>query len=160
MAAVEQPLAAGANEICGFRFESLPLNGHCQGQTAFFFAEERVLFAADTLSEIEFPSLTEERYSLEEYLKDLDTLAPLLSQVDWVVPGHGTPTASAKAQETLQADRKYLQKLQSFNRSSLIRDFEGAARKLVEELGDARADLPDAYEMHLQNLRLLSARMK
>ncbi len=80
-------------------------DGHAPGHTAVWLQERRVLLAGDMLSDVELP-LPFNPDDLPAYLDALDRLAPAVSAVDVVVPGHGHPTD--RPMERLDADRRYL----------------------------------------------------
>jgi hypothetical protein len=45
------------------------------------------------------------------YLETLDRVAGLVTQAEWVVPGHGGPISGERAQAVLLEDRAYLDAL-------------------------------------------------
>lgn len=82
--------------------------GHAPDQCAIYHEESATLWAADMLSDIEFPFLD----SLIAYEQTLAHLATL--DIGVLVPGHGAPTAdTGKIQRRLTADRAYLAELRA-----------------------------------------------
>ncbi|MDR7187389.1 glyoxylase-like metal-dependent hydrolase (beta-lactamase superfamily II) [Microbacterium sp. BE35] len=89
----------------GFAPELVVHDGHAPGHTAVWLREQRMLIAGDMLSDLELP-LPFDPDDLPAYLAALDLLAPLATQADVVIPGHGTPGSDAVRR--LDADRRYL----------------------------------------------------
>ena len=67
-----------------------------------------MLFAADTLSNTEPPSIEGSQQSCLDYLESLETLKALIDRVDWIVPGHGNPANPSEAKKRLEMDQRYL----------------------------------------------------
>lgn len=108
----EQPIPWGTGEIVGVRVEIVHIPGHEDGQAALLLPDHCVTFVADTLSDIEVPSIHENSRNVALYLNTLDRLQSLIDQFDWIVPGHGNPADREEAQRRLDADRRYLSKLE------------------------------------------------
>jgi hydroxyacylglutathione hydrolase len=112
----EAPLVVPEPALAFERQHTLPLGalqlrllhvpGHAADQAAVYEPASACLWAADMLSDVEIPFV--ER--LGDYERTLDMLAGL--ELRALVPGHGTPTASAaEIHARLQADRAYLAEL-------------------------------------------------
>lgn len=100
---------AGELELGGARLQLLHIPGHADDQLAIFCPDEGWLWAADTLSDVEIPFVSE---SLAEYEAALAQLAEVPARV--AVPGHGGPALSAAALAARVAeDRAYLAALRA-----------------------------------------------
>lgn len=126
--------------------------GHLPGQTAFLFPEFGVLFAADTLSNTEPPSIEGSRQSLLDYLESLSALESLIQQAEWIVPGHGDPADSAEAKKRLDMDRRYLQALLAIRAEDFAAGSDVLANQFLAQNQETRAKTPDAWQIHLQNI--------
>ena len=88
-------------------------DGHAPGHAAVFFPHTGVLVAGDMLSEMEIPILATDRDdALAEYRTGLDKLAAV-REVRWLVPGHGQVTDAAGFRARVDADRRYLDRLEA-----------------------------------------------
>lgn len=88
-------------------------DGHAPGHAAVFFPHTGVLVAGDMLSDMEIPILATERDdALTEYRTGLDKLAGV-REVRWLVPGHGQVTDAAGFRARVDADRRYLDRLEA-----------------------------------------------
>jgi glyoxylase-like metal-dependent hydrolase (beta-lactamase superfamily II) len=86
------------------RLRLLHIPGHASDQLAIFDPEHGALWAADTLSDLEIPFVSD---SLSTYQRTLERLAALPARA--LVPGHGAPTSDpAQIQARIAADRGYL----------------------------------------------------
>lgn len=105
---VDTPLADGARlAVGGLELEAVHVPGHAADQIALFEAESGALWAADTLSDLEIPFVSD---SLAAYERTMERLAAL--PIRALVPGHGLPTADAAAiRARVDADRAYLDEL-------------------------------------------------
>jgi len=85
--------------------------GHSPSQLSIHLPEQRVLIAADMLSDIEIPLLN---VPAPTYLATLEALAPLFSggAVETLIPGHGTVAHGAAARERIDRDLRYLEMLE------------------------------------------------
>jgi glyoxylase-like metal-dependent hydrolase (beta-lactamase superfamily II) len=93
---------------CGIGEQELELHeatGHTEDGMAVWAPWTRVLVAGDYLSPVEIPMVRDR----EAYLATLERLEPLISQADWVVPGHGSPLDAERALAILREDRAYLE---------------------------------------------------
>lgn len=157
----EQPMPWGVGEIAGIPVELIPVVGHADGQTALLLPEHRVLFCADTLSDVEVPSLNGGMRKLRQYQQSLDRLEPAIQRVDHIVPGHGSVADPQEALRRLDADRRYLDSLQQIALDhSVHTDNEELAQLILSELDEHRADDGLAQEMHLENVASLLAERK
>ena len=87
----------------------IPLSGHTIDQIGIYVREDRLLWAADTLSDLEIPLLSQ---SAGDYQKTLEKVSRL--EVDTIVPGHGNPSHSrAESQERISRDISYIKKLRT-----------------------------------------------
>ncbi len=104
----------------------LPAPGHAADQLVVYEAEEKMLWAADMLSDGEIPMVS---HSLSAYEETLAQLAAL--EVQTLIPGHGTPTTdSTEIQARLDGDRDYLQRL-----NAQVREAVRAGKSLAETVG-------------------------
>jgi len=88
-------------------------DGHAPGHAAVFFPHTGVLVAGDMLSDMEIPILATERDdALAEYRTGLGKLAGIRG-VRWLVPGHGQVTDGAGFRARVDADRRYLDRLEA-----------------------------------------------
>jgi glyoxylase-like metal-dependent hydrolase (beta-lactamase superfamily II) len=87
-----------------------PTGGHTADGTAFWMPWCSVLVCGDYLSPVELPAISPGG-SPAVYAETLDRLEPLLSDAEWVVPGHGGPISGERAQQVLGEDRAYLEAL-------------------------------------------------
>lgn len=89
--------------------ELVHVPGHAADQLAVYEPESRTLWAADILSDVEIPFVSD---SLAAYEHTLAGLAA--REVRLLVPGHGTPTGDAvEIKRRLEQDRAYLSELRS-----------------------------------------------
>jgi glyoxylase-like metal-dependent hydrolase (beta-lactamase superfamily II) len=102
----------GAHEL-----ELYPTGGHTPDGTAFWLPWAKVLVCGDYLSPVELPVISSGG-SVDVYRETLDRLGGLVTQAEWVVPGHGAPISGEQAGAGLLEDRAYLE--------SLTRDREDA----------------------------------
>ena len=154
----EQPIAWGEGSIAGIPMESIHIPGHEDGQAALMLPDHRVCFVADTLSDIETPSVHNGIRSIALYLDTLDRLESLISRVDWIIPGHGAPCSPDEAMRRLIADRAYLQHLiPAVMDAEAGEGAEEVARRILTELGEERAQSELAWSMHLDNVQQLVA---
>jgi glyoxylase-like metal-dependent hydrolase (beta-lactamase superfamily II) len=99
----------GELEIGGARLQLMHIPGHANDQLAIFAPDEGWLWAADTLSNLEIPFVSE---SLAEYEITIERLAGVPAGV--AVPGHGSPAGSpADIAARLLEDREYLASLRA-----------------------------------------------
>jgi glyoxylase-like metal-dependent hydrolase (beta-lactamase superfamily II) len=119
--------AVGEQEL-----ELHPSDGHTADGMAVWVPWARVLVAGDYLSSHAIPELSPGA-SIDGYLATLRRLAPLLTQADVVVPGHGDVLDGARAAAILREDVAYLEALQgaSPDRAPLpLARRSGAQRKI------------------------------
>jgi glyoxylase-like metal-dependent hydrolase (beta-lactamase superfamily II) len=91
--------------------ELYPADGHTADGMAVWAPWAGVLVCGDYLSPVEIPWLSQGGGSLSAYLATLERLRPLVEQAEWIVPGHGSPMASAQALAVLREDVAYLEAL-------------------------------------------------
>ena len=152
----EKPIAWGAGSIAGVNVEVIPVPGHEDGQAALVLPDHRVAFVADTLSDIETPSVSDGSRAIALYLHTLDRLQAVVDRVDWIIPGHGLPADRAEAQRRLDADRRYLEALGPMvDAAPAGEGAEDLAKRILVELGDDRAESELAASMHLGNIQQL-----
>ena len=155
---LERPMEWGSGSIAGIDVELIHIPGHEVGQAALVLPDDRVAFVADTLSDIETPSIHEYTRNIPLYLHTLDRLQGIIDRVDWIVPGHGAPIDRAGAQFRLDADRRYLESLAPAVAAAPSEETaEEIARKIMADLKDDRAQSELAWSMHLENVMLLLA---
>jgi glyoxylase-like metal-dependent hydrolase (beta-lactamase superfamily II) len=91
------------------RLQLMHIPGHANDQLAIFDADEGWLWAADTLSNLEIPFVSE---SLADYERTIKRLATVPAGV--AVPGHGSPASSpADIAARIEEDREYLAALRA-----------------------------------------------
>ena len=86
---------------------------HAPGHAALLIEERGVLVAGDMLSDILIPmlDLTAAADPIEDYLAALRLLEGAASDVDVVVPGHGSVGGADQAKARIDQDRAYVQAL-------------------------------------------------
>lgn len=94
----------------GHEFELYRTGGHTPDGTAFWMPWCGVLVCGDYLSPVELPALSPGG-SVDVYQQTLTGLEALVTEAEWVVPGHGEPISGARAQTVLAEDRAYLKAL-------------------------------------------------
>lgn len=146
-----EALVPGEYDLHGFHFELIELPGHCTGQAGFIFSQQGIAFVGDNLSDIEVPTVPH-REAIAEYLATLDNLEMKIADLNWIVPGHGTPANLQEALTRLSADRKYLQKLSTHIGLPKTATDPMPARIFLEELQEHRATAGDGWGMHVENL--------
>jgi glyoxylase-like metal-dependent hydrolase (beta-lactamase superfamily II) len=90
--------------------ELYPAGGHTADGTAFWLPWCKVLVCGDYLSPVELPVISAGG-SVMTYQETLDRLEGLVTQAEWVVPGHGGPISGERTQAVLAEDRAYLDSL-------------------------------------------------
>lgn len=150
------PMPLGAGTIAGVPCELVDVSGHCDGQVALVLPDHDVAFVADTLSEIEVPSLADGEGQRERYLATLDRLQEVIGGVAWIVPGHGSVADRAEAQRRLDLDRRYLDYLPvAIAAAPVDQADEDLAVAILDALGESRAEPGLSADMHLANVRML-----
>jgi hydroxyacylglutathione hydrolase len=150
------PMELGPGEIAGIACELVDVSGHGDGQVALVLPEHDVAFVADTLSDVETPSITEGVDRFGRYLETLDRLQEVIDRVSWIVPGHGEIADRAEAQHRLDADRRYLERLPDMVASaSPDQSDEDLATAIADALGETRTAPGLSWDMHVANIRLL-----
>lgn len=152
----EQAMPWGQGSIAGISVEILPVPGHANGQAALLLSDYGVCFVADSLSDIEIPSVDGGSRGIAIYLQTLDRLQGIIDRVDWIVPGHGSAANREEAQQRLDADRRYLEALvPAVNNAEAGDTAEEIAAKLLVALDEHRAESDLAKGMHLDNVTQL-----
>lgn len=127
-------------------------SGHADHQLSVHLPEQRLLLAADMLSDIELPILSG---GCAPYRDTLNRLLPVLDagEVDTLVPGHGAIARGAEVRRRLLDDLGYLDQMED-----AVRDAQAAGRTL-EQTQEAfptphRASVPAGSmdEVHRRNL--------
>lgn len=85
--------------------------GHTADGVAFWLPWAATLVCGDYLSPVEIPAISPGG-SLAAYRDTLTRLAPLVAQAEWVIPGHGAPIGSDRAQAIHAQDVAYLEALE------------------------------------------------
>lgn len=151
-----QPMELGSGSIAGVACDLIDVSGHADGQVALVLPDHDVAFVADTLSDVETPSITEGVDLFERYLESLDRLQQVIDRVSWIIPGHGAVANQAEAQRRLDADRAYLKYLPiAVSTAPADQSDEDLARDIAAELGESRAEEGLSWDMHLGNVQLL-----
>ncbi|MQY08911.1 MBL fold metallo-hydrolase [Actinomadura macrotermitis] len=82
---------------------------HAPGHAALLIEERGVLVAGDMLSDVLVPMLDlADADPIEDYLTALRLLEDVASDVDVVVPGHGSAGGSGQVQARIEQDRAYV----------------------------------------------------
>ena len=153
------PMEPGGGSIAGVSCELVDVPGHCDGQVALVLSAHDVAFVADTLSDIEVPSLADGEGQRERYLATLDRLEAVIDRVAWIIPGHGSVADRTEAQRRLDLDRRYLEYLPvGIAAAPEGQTDEDLAAAILGTLGETRADEGLSAEMHLENVRMLRGR--
>lgn len=93
----------------------IPIPGHTADQLGVYLPAERVLWAADSLSDLEIPFNS---HSCVATIRTLVTLKQF--QIEKLIPGHGNPALTAvDAATRIEQDLEYERRLQSLIRSAL-----------------------------------------
>src|SRR3954447_6193523 len=87
-----------------------PADGHTADGMAVWMPWAGVLVVGDYLSPFEIPMISPGG-SFAGYVATLNPLPPLVSEAEWVVPGHGGPIDATRALAILREDRAYLEGL-------------------------------------------------
>ncbi|HTM57739.1 MAG TPA: MBL fold metallo-hydrolase [Candidatus Udaeobacter sp.] len=131
--------------------------GHSESQLSIHLPEQRVLIAADMLSDIEVPMLESNPPAV--YLETLRTLKPVEEggAIETLIPGHGTlARGRAEVKRRFERDLEYLETLdrevRELRRSGASLD---QARQKLATLSDVERH-PDhpMRETHDENIRL------
>lgn len=105
--------ARSAGATSGRELELLAADGHTGDGAAYWMGWARVLVCGDYLSPVEIPMLsTSAGGSLAAYRATLARLSGLVANAEWIVPGHGAPLSSRRADEILREDDHYLADLE------------------------------------------------
>jgi glyoxylase-like metal-dependent hydrolase (beta-lactamase superfamily II) len=97
----------------GRELEMLPADGHTGDGAAYWLPWVRVLVCGDYLSPVEIPMISvASGGTLAAYRATLARLSDHVGHAEWVVPGHGAPLSSSRAEEILREDDRYLAELQ------------------------------------------------
>jgi len=100
----------GFIDVGSASIELHPADGHTVDGMALWIPWASVLVVGDYLSPVEIPMISEGG-SVSAYLATLRRLEPLVSEAEWVVPGHGGPIDGTRALAILREDRAYLEAL-------------------------------------------------
>lgn len=107
--------------------------GHTVDGVAYWLPWLRILVCGDYLSPIEIPMLSSGG-SLDAYSETLTRLRELVREASWIVPGHGSPVDSKRAQKILNEDVLYLERLaHDPAKATLPRSRRSAAQKRIHE---------------------------
>lgn len=151
-----QPMPLGPGTITGIAVELVDVSGHCDGQVALVLPDHDVAFVADTLSDIEVPSLAEGEGQRERYLQTLDRLQGIIDRVARIIPGHGTVADREEAQRRLDLDRRYLEHLpRAIASAPADQPDEDLAAAILADLGETRASDGLSARMHAENVTML-----
>lgn len=131
--------------------------GHT-GDSSFVISQtNKVMFAGDYLSDLEFPFVY---FSTGAYLKTLDLAAKLVNDYDieYVVPGHGdVAKGKQEINDRIRSDQDYLRNLTELAQDLLAGGLP--EREITEALKDIKyRNEPienGMAKMHLENIRLV-----
>jgi glyoxylase-like metal-dependent hydrolase (beta-lactamase superfamily II) len=127
-------LGVGDREV-----ELHPADGHTADGMAVWAPWAAVLVAGDYLSPVEIPMISVGG-SAELYAATLERLAPLITQAEAVIPGHGGPLSAQDGQRILAEDRAYLDALRADGAAApLPAGRRTAAQKRIHAENVARA---------------------
>src|SRR5262249_55030632 len=108
-------LPAGAEQIPwdGPSTRIVEHQAHAPGHAALLIEDRGVLIAGDTLSDVLIPLLdfTGTADPVEDYLSALRLIESTVGDVDYFIPGHGSPGDGAQMHARLELDRAYLHAL-------------------------------------------------
>ena len=127
----------GKLELGQAEIELHPTAGHTEDGTAFLARSAELLVCGDFLSDVEIPLVGG---SIADYRATLARLAPLVEEVETVVPGHGSPHSRDVALRILDEDADYLDALE-----------RGAERPALPPGRDTKRQ----RAIHTENLRRL-----
>jgi glyoxylase-like metal-dependent hydrolase (beta-lactamase superfamily II) len=155
-----EPLAEGqAVPWPGPEATLLAVAGHLPGQAALWLPGPGVLFAADTVSDIDpplpfWPPPDAAPRGLDPCRQGLEDLARI-GPVRAFVPGHGAPGDDAELRRRLDADRRYLDALErAVAHLAPAGGDEAEALRAAAAVRDARLERhPEAREGHAENVR-------
>ena len=103
----------------GPRIRIIEHRAHAVGHAALFVEDPGVLVAGDMLSDVLIPMLDlESADPIEDYLAALRLFDGIASEVDVVVPGHGTAGDGHKLRRRIEQDRAYVLGLRGGETSS------------------------------------------
>ena len=109
LVALLTPLPADGGPVPGTIVEH---DAHAVGHAAILLADRGVLLAGDMLSDVLIPLLDPRRPGqVDAYESALDRLAEAATDVDVVVPGHGSVAEGPEVAARLAADRAYVDAL-------------------------------------------------
>jgi glyoxylase-like metal-dependent hydrolase (beta-lactamase superfamily II) len=94
----------------GPRVRIVEHQAHAPGHAALLIENERVLVAGDMLSDILMPMLDLRGGDnpVQDYLDALDRFADIASEVDLVIPGHGSVASGDELRRRIDQDRAYV----------------------------------------------------
>src|SRR5699024_9633649 len=143
--------------IAGVACDLVPIPGHADGMVALVLPGHDVAFVADTLSDIEIPSLATTGVGQREtYLETLDRLKGIIDRVAWIIPGHGTVADRAEDRRRLELDRRYLTELpQLVAQAPADQPDEDLGAAVLKTLDETRATSELSAQMHLENVKML-----
>lgn len=129
--------------------------GHSDSQLSIHLPDRRVLIAADTLSDIEIPTLNGPIAPYRETLQDLLLLAEN-GAIEVIVPGHGAVARGRDAViERFRRDLDYLKALESGVRDAVAKkmSLEAAKQSLaaIEYTGKRSSEYPNE-PLHMENV--------
>jgi glyoxylase-like metal-dependent hydrolase (beta-lactamase superfamily II) len=131
LGAVQSLPVPGRLDLGDAELELHPAEGHTTDGCAVFARSPGVLVVGDYLSDVEIPMISEGG-SLAEYRATLARLAPLVSDADTVVPGHGSAHDRETALRLLDEDVDYLDALERGDEPPALP--EGRATKAQREI--------------------------
>jgi glyoxylase-like metal-dependent hydrolase (beta-lactamase superfamily II) len=131
----------------------IDLPGHAAGQIGVWVDGAGVLFAGDTVSDIDPPALPADRAGARVYLETLSRMEDLVSEAQVVVPGHGTPCGAAEARERIARDRRYVHVLlEAIEQAHAPLDVDAVCARTAAVAQDARLDSPGGRQLHVRNV--------
>ena len=129
------------------------LAGHTEGQIGVWVDGAGVLFAGDTVSDIDPPALPADRAGARVYLDTLGRMEDLVSEARVVVPGHGTPCGATEARGRLARDRRYVHVLfEAIEVVPASRDVDVVCARIAAVAQDPRLETPGGHQLHIRNV--------
>jgi glyoxylase-like metal-dependent hydrolase (beta-lactamase superfamily II) len=100
----------GRLELGDRELEMHAADGHTADGAAYWLPWAKVLVCGDYVSPVEIPMLSRGG-SVPAYRRTLARLAGLITQAEWVIPGHGAPIPAEQAHALLVQDDAYVDQL-------------------------------------------------
>lgn len=131
--------------------------GHTSDSSLIISLANRVMFAGDYLSDLEFPFVY---FNTGAYLKTLELAAKLVKEydIDYVVPGHGDIAKGKKEiNDRIRGDKEYLESLTETALDLFVHGLpEWEITAVLKELKYRNEPIENTIaKMHLENIKLI-----